>query len=156
MRALAIFATLPFLVLLTSLSARAHELWIEPLAWQADPDETLQADLINGQTFEGVRQPYLANRMALFNLYSDSRATRIQNRTGSRPALEVPAHGDGLHVAAYQSTPSTLTYTNGKNSCPSRTTRTWGMSARCTTRAVCRAPWSPKPTRGSQNAFRGR
>lgn len=104
-------ATLSLPLLTAALPAHSHELWIEPLEWQADPGEQLQADLINGEGFEGVRQPFLANRIVLFNLFSDNRATRIQNRNGSRPALDVPSHGDGLHVAAYQSTPSTLTYT---------------------------------------------
>ena len=104
-------ATLPLLLIFAALPALSHELWIEPLEWQVEPGEQLQADLINGQNFEGVRQPYLANRLVLFNLFSENRATRIQNRNGSRPALDTPSHGEGLHVAAYQSTPSTLSYT---------------------------------------------
>lgn len=104
-------ATLKFLLLIAALPAQSHELWIEPLEWQADPGEQLQANLINGEGFEGVVQPYLANRIVLFNLFSENRATRVQNRNGSRPALDTPSHGEGLHVAAYQSSPSTLTYT---------------------------------------------
>lgn len=110
MRRFALFTILPFLLSVGALPGHAHELWIEPVEWSADPGAQLQADLINGERFEGVRQPYLANRTVLFNLYSEARASRIQNRAGSRPALDVPAHGDGLHIAAYQSTPSTLVY----------------------------------------------
>jgi len=111
MRRFALFTILPLLLCVGALPGLAHELWIEPVEWQADPGAQLQADLINGEGFEGVRQPYLANRIVLFNLYSAERATRIQNRNGSRPALDAPSHGEGLHIAAYQSAPSTLTYT---------------------------------------------
>lgn len=102
--------TLSLLVCAAALPARSHELWIEPLQWQVAADQQLQADLVNGEAFEGIRQPYLANRTVLFNLYSENRASRIQNRAGSRPAMDVPAHGEGLHVVAYQSTYSTVDY----------------------------------------------
>lgn len=103
-------STLPLLLLVAALPARSHELWIEPLAWQADPGEQLQADLINGQNFEGVRLPYLANSIVLFNLYSGGQATRVENRPGSRPALDQPAGDEGLHVVAYQSAISKVNY----------------------------------------------
>ncbi len=103
-------ATFTLLIFAGASPALSHELWIEPLQWQAGPGDQLQADLVNGQEFEGNRLPYLADHIAQFNLYSESRATRVQSRAGARPAMDSPAHGEGLHIAAYQSTPSTLTY----------------------------------------------
>jgi len=99
------------LVSLAATSALSHEFWLEPLDWQVPAGAELTAHAINGQEFSGNRQPYLPSRIAQFNLYSAERATRIENRTGNTPALQTPAHGDGLHVAAYQSTFATLTYT---------------------------------------------
>ena len=85
-------------------------MWLEPLEWQVTPGDTLEAQLLNGEEFSGNRQPYLPNRFVMFNLFSEGRATRVQNRTGNTPALASPPHGDGLHIAAYQSTPNTLNY----------------------------------------------
>ena len=98
------------LCFVSAVAAHAHELWIEPLEWQVEVGSTLEAHVINGEDFAGNRQPYLPNRIVMFNLFSETRATRIQNRSGNTPALEAPAHGEGLHIAAYQSTPMTLNY----------------------------------------------
>ena len=70
----------------------------------------LVADLVNGQQFEGTRLPYLPARTASFVVLHDGRLAPVEARIGDRPALNMAARGDGLHVVAYEATPATVTY----------------------------------------------
>lgn len=89
---------------------KAHELWIEPLNWEVESDDSLRADLVNGQSFNGIKLAYFPSRIATFEVRLGDRVVPVTARLGSTPALEMPALGDGLHVAAYVSTVSTVAY----------------------------------------------
>lgn len=104
MRALALF-----LALLSSPLA-AHEYWLEPLAYTVGPDGRLQAELVNGQNFEGTRFPFYQGSFTHFELASSDDATAVENRPGARPALDMAPLDEGLHVVTYVSTVSRLTY----------------------------------------------
>lgn len=88
----------------------AHELWIEPLDYQVAPGGQLQARLFNGEEFAGTNLPYLPPRFRHFIVFADDRSVQVPGRPGDTPALNMSAVAEGLHVVAYQSTPSTLTY----------------------------------------------
>jgi len=89
---------------------QAHELWIEPLDWMVEADGSLSANLVNGQSFNGLRLAYFPNRIMTFDVRLGEQVVPVTARLGSTPALEMPALGDGLHVAEYVSTVSTVTY----------------------------------------------
>ncbi len=90
--------------------AAAHEFWIEPLEWQIGADHMAQARLVNGSDFEGVEFAYLPQRFARFDIYTGGQAAPVEGRLGNRPALQVGPLPEGLAVAAYVSTPHTVTY----------------------------------------------
>lgn len=90
----------------------AHEFWLEPLAYQVAADGTLEADIVNGEGFEGTKLTYLPQRFENFVIFRDDQAARVRGRVGDKPALNQPALGDGLTIVAYQASVATLNYEN--------------------------------------------
>lgn len=100
---------LPLLLLLGA-PAQAHELWIEALDWTPAQEGRLEADLVNGQNFDGLKLSYLPKWFTRFDVVAGDEVAAIDGRIGDSPAMGQPALGDGLHVVVYQSTPSTVDY----------------------------------------------
>ncbi len=91
--------------------AVAHEFWIEPLAYQVEPDGRLEAHLVNGQDFAGVKLPYLPRGFVNFLMFTDANnAARITGRAGDLPALQQDPLREGLNVVAYQARASSISY----------------------------------------------
>ena len=88
----------------------AHELWIEPLEWQVSADGTVQAEIVNGEGFEGVKLPYLSQRIARFEIVAGDTRAEVEGRMGDRPALNRPALAEGLNILVYEAVPMTLNY----------------------------------------------
>lgn len=103
-----ILATL--LAVSLSLPATAHEFWIEPSAYQVTPDGMLQGALINGQEFDGSQLAFLPQRFERFTVAAGMRQADVENRLGASPALDIAPLAEGLNVISYQSTMSTLAY----------------------------------------------
>jgi hypothetical protein len=89
----------------------AHEFWIEPLSYQVQLDDMISGELTNGQEFAGSQLAYLPQRFERFTVAAGMRQGDVENRLGARPALDIAPLSEGLHVISYQSTLSTLTYT---------------------------------------------
>ncbi len=92
--------------------AAAHELWLEPLAYQVAPDGLLEADIVNGEEFEGVILSFLPQNTENFVIFAGEAAQRVQGRPGDKPALNQAALAAGLNIIAYQSRVATLNYPN--------------------------------------------
>jgi len=88
----------------------AHEFWIEPFSYQVEAESRIQGELVNGQEFEGSYLAYLPQRFIRFTAASGIRQSTVENRLGSRPALDIAPLVEGLHVISYQSRMSTLNY----------------------------------------------
>ncbi len=97
------------LVFLTS-PVVAHELWIEPTAYQISPDSKVEANLVNGENFEGPPLSYLPRNFSRFVVVAGTQFGNVPGRFGDIPALNMDPIQEGLHVAAYISNPSTLSY----------------------------------------------
>lgn len=93
-----------------AIPAQSHEFWIEPLDYQIAREGMLQAELVNGQFFEGSKLAYLPQRFVNFEMSSGIRRQPVENRLGARPALDNTPFGDGLHVISYTSQMATLNY----------------------------------------------
>lgn len=88
---------------------RAHEFWVEPLAFVVALGETVKADLRIGQDFGGSRYPYLSRRFQDFTMASGADSEPVPGTEGDLPAVAVePA--PGLLVLAYHSEPDQLTF----------------------------------------------
>ena len=100
---------LPLLLVLAT-PVTAHELWIEPLEWQPTADDSLAADLVNGEFFEGNQLALIRSWYERFDVVLGDKVVPVEGRMGSLPALGQPVLGDGLHVVVYKSEYSEVTY----------------------------------------------
>lgn len=104
----------PLLAVALSLAAslaRAHEFWIEPLAYQVAPGDRIVADLRVGQNFEGPDYGYFPPHFARFDIVSGGIAAPVEGRMGDRPAMDIPAPAEGLAVIVHETADKTLIYT---------------------------------------------
>lgn len=99
---------------LTAQAALAHETWIEPRSYQVAPDQTLEADLRNGENFSGFRLAYVPPKQVRLDIAAGGSVTPIDGRMGDIPAISVPAPPEGLVVLAYVSTQNILRYTEAE------------------------------------------
>lgn len=88
----------------------AHEFWLEPLAYQVSSDGSLQAEIVNGQKFAGVKLAYLNQRILRYEAWLGDTVKEITMRNGDTPGLQTEPVGDGLNVVVYQSSVSTVSY----------------------------------------------
>lgn len=93
-----------------ALPMSAHELWIAPLNYQVPAGANIQAHIVNGQDFEGTTLPYITSRFQHFVAFTDGQGRQVAGRNGDVPAMDRATDTEGLHVIAYQSTPSTIGY----------------------------------------------
>ncbi|MFM2356605.1 MAG: hypothetical protein RLZZ528_2341 [Pseudomonadota bacterium] len=101
---------LPLVAALLAQPLSAHELWIEPTDFQPELSAPVEAHLVNGQEFKGLQLSFLPGYVARLDLSLGDAVEKVAPRIGSKPALQAPALGDGLHVAVYQSVPATVKY----------------------------------------------
>ncbi len=93
------------------MAAASHELWIEPLAYQVETGDRLQAQFKNGQEFEGSTLSYFDRSARRFEMRVDDTDYPLSPRSGDNPALDVDAPvADGLVSVIYETTPSIVTY----------------------------------------------
>ncbi|SFR39516.1 Uncharacterized conserved protein, contains GH25 family domain [Yoonia tamlensis] len=95
---------------LLALPAAAHEFWLEPSAYQIAPDGTLQADIVNGQDFDGAKQVYFPGRFEIFAAFAGDLTENVAGRAGDRPALNRAPVAEGLNIVAYQARNATVSY----------------------------------------------
>lgn len=96
--------------LLSTVSAQAHEFWLSPEQYEVAPGAPLVADIRVGQNFKGVAYSYLPNNIVRFDLVQGDAVLPVKSRMGDRPAMTMPAPGEGLVVLVHETTDSTLTY----------------------------------------------
>lgn len=89
----------------------AHESWLEPQQYQVESGGDLKADLKNGEKFIGSTLGYFKNNIVRFDMIMGETSVPVEGRLGNIPALATTAPAvDGLMVLVYQSTPSSLKY----------------------------------------------
>lgn len=98
------------LIQFVSLPVQAHEFWIEPFRFQADPDKPLIANLRVGQNLKGDTLFYLPDAFNSFTITQGDMTRPVKSRTGDQPALMEAVGGEGLTILSYVSTDSTVTY----------------------------------------------
>ena len=101
---------LAFILALAATPVAAHEFWLEPLEYQVAPDGKLEADIVNGQQFTGVKLPYLPQQFVNFVVFAGDQSARVGGRPGDRPALNQAPLAEGLNIAAYQARNATVNY----------------------------------------------
>ena len=97
-------------LMLCSLSAVAHEFWLEPEHYRLAPDQRLVVDLKVGQNHVGEALPYFDDAIERFEFYCDQRTEAVRSRFASLPAVSQVLPCPGLNVLLYVSRPSFVTY----------------------------------------------
>ncbi|GGE24251.1 hypothetical protein GCM10011360_10930 [Primorskyibacter flagellatus] len=100
--------TISLLLTLTTMS-RAHEFWLEPQNYQADPGARVDVDIRNGQDFKGLTLSWFDPRIQKTTVLNGGRESEYNGLPGDLPAISVDV-GDELIVLSYASTLSELTY----------------------------------------------
>jgi len=89
---------------------KAHEFWIDPVAFQLPVDAPLVADIRVGQDFSGAAYAYYPPQFRRFDLITSQGTQPVLGRPGDRPALNVTPPTTGLIVAVHVTDDMTLTY----------------------------------------------
>ena len=89
---------------------RAHELWLEPEAWQVAPGDPIAAHVRNGQFFSGMSLSWFDTRVRRAERFQDGQGAVITGRMGDVPAVRTEDPEEGLAVLVYESDVSLLTY----------------------------------------------
>lgn len=90
----------------------AHEFWIDPVKFQVQPGENIQADFKVGQGFAGGKQSYLSSRSSFTALVQNATLRNINPRQGDRPAMNFSLPDAGLVVLVQVTRNSTVNYTS--------------------------------------------
>jgi hypothetical protein len=88
----------------------AHEMWIEPDDYHVEDGAVVTARLVNGQSFDGMVVRYFPKQFVRFTLSLGDTEVSVPGRVGDTPALNMPALGNGLHIATFQSSGDFLSY----------------------------------------------
>ncbi|XDZ65289.1 DUF4198 domain-containing protein [Alphaproteobacteria bacterium LSUCC0684] len=88
----------------------AHELWLEPLKWQAAPDTEIRVAILLGTGMQGSQQIYMPASFRRFEQITPSGSRPVTGRMGDRPAGNLTAKGDGLNLFVYETTPRLVQY----------------------------------------------
>ncbi len=88
----------------------AHELWISPIEYRVGEGATIVADFRNGENFVGTQLAFFDRSSTRLQVAGPGGIVDVKPRNGDRPAIEIEAGKAGLHVLAYETTPSRLTY----------------------------------------------
>ncbi|MEM7427088.1 MAG: DUF4198 domain-containing protein [Pseudomonadota bacterium] len=98
------------LLALAGAQAAAHEFWIAPERYQVEVGRKLKAHIRVGDMFKGPGNVYLPDNFARFDVVHGGSTVPVKGRLGDLPALQMPAPGEGLVIAVYQSTTSNVHY----------------------------------------------
>lgn len=101
---------LAFAFIMFAAPAVAHEFWIEPTNYQVEADGSLEANIVNGEEFAGVKLAYLPQSFVNFVLFAADASARVTGRPGDTPALQQDPVVEGLNIAAYQANNATVDY----------------------------------------------
>lgn len=99
---------------LISNAAIAHEFWIEPAAGRIAPGDKIIADIRVGENLSGAANAFIPRNFNVFDIHNADGIRPIEGRIGDRPALSIEA-GNGLHIARFWSTISTITWRRPEN-----------------------------------------
>lgn len=107
--------TLKILLLAVALAcgiapAAAHEFWVAPQSHRVQPGTQIVASLRVGQMMRGTDLPYLSHNLRSFTVTTLNGTQEVTAMEGDIPALSYTAGDSGLHVIAYHSTATELTY----------------------------------------------
>ena len=109
LKLLRIFAPAAFCAVLT-VPAFGHELWIAPFKYQFPAGQNIRADLRNGENLDGMQLAFFDRTSQRIEIAGPNGRQALTPRNGDRPAFDVKVSAPGLHVLAYESKLSRISY----------------------------------------------
>ena len=91
-------------------SAQGHEFWIDPVEHSVATGDQIVADLRVGQDYSGAGYSYLPPRFRRFDYAFDGQVAPVEGLIGDRPAVTMPAPGEGLVTLIHVTTDSRITW----------------------------------------------
>lgn len=101
-----------YLMLFFPVNSPGHEAWVEPVNYQQEHNPTLKADIRVGQMFKGHAQIYNGDKFVVLDIARGRSREKISGRLGDLPAIVHTLTTPGLYTIGYQSTGSTISYSN--------------------------------------------
>ena len=98
---------------LTSLWAtqlNAHEMWIEPIKYQVNKNDTIYAHEKVGEDFKGNQYSYLNTSYEKLELTVNNKTRSVKSRIGDMPAIHERAKEEGLTILSAVTTVSDVKY----------------------------------------------
>ncbi len=102
--------TLTVVFACNTIAAQAHEFWILGNPTQIGVDEQVVASLHVGQSFKGGEMAFLPPNFRLFAYGFGGKLANVPGRIGDRPAVTMPAPGEGLLVLLHVTAGSSITW----------------------------------------------
>ena len=110
MKFLRVAATsLGFLVMIRPCAA--HEVWIEPLAFEAEAKAKIMAQFKIGDRFEGVVFPHLPSKTIFSGILDEAGIRPLTGLAGTVPGINEATRSPGLQILSYESVPQRMTFT---------------------------------------------
>ncbi|MEO1423141.1 MAG: DUF4198 domain-containing protein [Pseudomonadota bacterium] len=110
MRVSLVLITLASVAMVLSTHARAHEFWIEPVAYEVAPGAPLIAHIRVGEEFKGPSSTFLPRSFTAFFVNTPLGRVAVESNLGDTPVLDQRVPADGLATIVYVTGNSTLTY----------------------------------------------
>ena len=99
-----------FLVTFLKIKVHAHELWLEPINFNFNNKELFKTNINIGQDFMGSPFGfYSPNKKSLY-LENRNKITKLSQRDGDFPAIQMLISGQGFHVLNYETNNEFLKY----------------------------------------------
>ena len=102
--------TASLLMLLSSASVNAHEMWIEPVNYSLKLGDKILANEIVGQDFKGNKYAYLDSSFDKLDITVGDKTYAIKSRLGDLPAIQENSSTEGLHIITAETPHSELVY----------------------------------------------
>lgn len=105
------FTFFALIILCGAWSVKAHEVWIEPKAFQAPMTDPIEAHFKIGSEFKGNVFPYLPSELVSSGIRDGSGDRALSGFAGDMPAITETPRVPGLHIIHFESKPEQLTFT---------------------------------------------
>ena len=102
-----------FLIFIFSICASVlygHEFWIDPVEYQVDLGEKIEADFRVGAEMDGARYAFITFRTVRHAVGVDGKIFDLPGRAGDRPAMQVSGAPEGLVTLIHETRDERLTY----------------------------------------------
>ena len=105
-----IFLLFQTVLLVFTCNVNAHEMWLEPVKYQVEKNDTILAHEKVGQNFKGNEYSYLNTSYEKLDITVNNKTQSVKSRIGDIPAIHELAEEEGLTILSAITTVSDVRY----------------------------------------------